>query len=263
MSDKLPRLFISYATEDHSFVAPIYERLQEAGFGVFIDRHDLPLGTDFERSLESAISETDTLLVMATRRSLASSWVNTEVGMARMQAKRIVPILFEDVELSNSPLSSYQGHPMFRGGAESWRALDALVTKIGGESIPRVYDATGREKVLEKVLVLGHARTVEIDPNVPNSIAAMAIHIGREATPILKRENGGAAFIVPGYAPLATACIAYLSGSCGGLPKIMWTHTLGSRNDWKVCRDWEYDLQSLRDEGRRSGYSGRPASPPQ
>ena len=74
------------------------KRLREQGFAVYWDRQ-LPLGRDFPRELQQAIEASISGLVVETRASQASQWVEREVYLllkrAPFEVFPLIPLLLE------------------------------------------------------------------------------------------------------------------------------------------------------------------------
>lgn len=75
-------VFISYSRKDELFVDAIYERLQEEGASVWLDRHDMLAG-DLQKQVGRAIRLNNVVLLALSEASTASDWVENELDMAR------------------------------------------------------------------------------------------------------------------------------------------------------------------------------------
>ena len=94
------RLFISYAHADYNFVSKLYKRLQSEGFTVWLDRHELSAGS-LQLQVHRALAEQDIVLVVLSRNSVESDWVENELEMARHREKGerrdlLCPIALDD-----------------------------------------------------------------------------------------------------------------------------------------------------------------------
>jgi hypothetical protein len=85
-----PRVFISYASEDHGLAARLFESLQKAGCEPWLDKDALRGGEDWNLMIEDQLREADYVLVLQTRALAAKrvGYVNKEIAVAREQAQR-------------------------------------------------------------------------------------------------------------------------------------------------------------------------------
>jgi len=95
--------FISYAHADKDAVAPFAAALRRAGVRVLGD-WDLRPGDSLLETISKYISRAGYLLVMLSRRSVVSPWVESELRMAmtaELSARRVivVPVLVEDCDI--------------------------------------------------------------------------------------------------------------------------------------------------------------------
>lgn len=79
--------FISYSSKDERFAKYLYSRLQDAGLQVWIASEDLKGGENLREQIDRAIQVHSKLLVVLSKNSLRSKWVETEIREA-LTAKR-------------------------------------------------------------------------------------------------------------------------------------------------------------------------------
>ncbi|MBN1666080.1 MAG: toll/interleukin-1 receptor domain-containing protein, partial [Anaerolineales bacterium] len=92
MSD---RIFISYGHEDEEFVLRLARDLEGRGAQVWIDRGDLHPGVEWQRSIANAIANCQAFLLVVSKDSLASTYVNQEMALAEAHQKTIFPLIYE------------------------------------------------------------------------------------------------------------------------------------------------------------------------
>jgi len=97
MSDKT--IFFSYSRDNSDFVLNLAKELREAGAKVWLDQLDIKPGTRWDKSIETALKESSTLLVVLSKSSVASHNVMDEVSYALEEGKTVVPVLLEDCEI--------------------------------------------------------------------------------------------------------------------------------------------------------------------
>lgn len=104
-----PRLFISYATDDHQLAEEIADLCRRANIGTFVANIDIPPGTDWYNRLGDEIRQADELLVIISQRSIHSPWVMIEVGAAWALGKGIIPaVLYENIDSLPEPIKRFQ-----------------------------------------------------------------------------------------------------------------------------------------------------------
>jgi uncharacterized protein YjbI with pentapeptide repeats len=76
--------FISYRAkgDDEEFVKRLYADLQDRGVRCWFDKHDLPIGAKTWDAIDEAIKLRDKLLVVLSKESIKSKWVEDEVQKA-------------------------------------------------------------------------------------------------------------------------------------------------------------------------------------
>ena len=93
-------IFISYSHADAPFVDKLYKRLKSEGAAVWLDRHDITAGR-IERQVLNAVRVNDVVLLVLSKDSLASDWVQLEVKKAREKEKEqgrdvLCPVAVDD-----------------------------------------------------------------------------------------------------------------------------------------------------------------------
>lgn len=99
-----PRVFISYAREDHDLAARVYTSLQKAHFEPWLDRDSIVGGEDWDLRIENELQATDFTLVLYTPAFCrkTDSYVNKEVTLARRRALNVrgsflIPLRTHDI----------------------------------------------------------------------------------------------------------------------------------------------------------------------
>jgi hypothetical protein len=75
--------FISYSTKDEAFARRLYERMQAAHLRVWFASDDIKGDDKLHEQIERAIQLHDRLLLVLSKHSLASAWVQLELRRAR------------------------------------------------------------------------------------------------------------------------------------------------------------------------------------
>jgi hypothetical protein len=90
-------IFISYSSEDKTYVKGIAGMLEQQGWTVWWDR-DIPIGQRFDNVIEEELAKAYCVIVIWTKRSVVSEWVKNEANEAS-QLGKLVPVLLEDVPI--------------------------------------------------------------------------------------------------------------------------------------------------------------------
>jgi hypothetical protein len=126
-------LFLSYAAEDRGTARFVAERLENVGWDVWWDRQLIP-GTNFSRRIREQLNAANCVVVLWSRASVDSDWVEAEANIAHRQRK-LIPVLIEPVEhdvplefsrLHNVDLSDWGGDSEDHELISLLRAADGL-----------------------------------------------------------------------------------------------------------------------------------------
>jgi len=145
-------IFVSYASADREWVAPLAKALIDRGWSVWWDRQ-IPPGKTFDQVIEEALNRARAVIVVWSQSGVGSQWVRTEAaeGAAR---QILVPVLKETVTLplafrriQAADLSDWQpgiDHPGFT------ELVGAVAELIGeeGAAVPAVEE---QDSVLEAI----------------------------------------------------------------------------------------------------------------
>lgn len=98
------KVFLSYAARDRSFARRLRRDLTALGVDPWMDEKDIVPGGAFVRILHSGIDSSDVVLVLLSKASLQSGWVELEWSSAilrqvKEQSIRLIPLLIESVAL--------------------------------------------------------------------------------------------------------------------------------------------------------------------
>lgn len=89
------KVFISYShnESDEQFVENLYDDLKARGLQVWVDRRDIRLGQSWHDAIERAIRNANTLLIVGSPTVDESTWVSSEIDLAKRYGKNIVSII--------------------------------------------------------------------------------------------------------------------------------------------------------------------------
>ena len=100
----MEKVFISYSSQDKKFVNLLTEKLRNDGITVWMDEKSLAVGDNIAVKIKEAISKTDYFIVVLSKSSINSNWVNFELSATLLneiskQQTIILPVLLEDCEI--------------------------------------------------------------------------------------------------------------------------------------------------------------------
>ncbi len=111
--------FLSYSHEDVKIASLLANLLEANGVAVWWDRSLIP-GDRFNAVIDAELEKAKAVIVLWSRKSVASDWVQGEATTAR-EANKLVPIKIEDCRVP-IPFRAFHTPEVFKGKAE----LDAL-----------------------------------------------------------------------------------------------------------------------------------------
>jgi hypothetical protein len=92
-------IFFSYSRDDSEFVLNLAKNLRQSGANIWLDQLDIKPGTRWDKSIETALENSNTLLVILTKKSVESTNVMDEVSFALEENKTVVPVLLEECDI--------------------------------------------------------------------------------------------------------------------------------------------------------------------
>jgi hypothetical protein len=100
----MTKVFISHSYQDKKFVNQLTSRLREDGIQVWTDEKELAVGDNIQEKISDAIKKTDYFIVVLSKNSTNSNWVNFELSATRLkeisqEQNIILPVLIEDCEI--------------------------------------------------------------------------------------------------------------------------------------------------------------------
>jgi hypothetical protein len=128
ISDSLRRVFVSYSRSDFYFAEQLAVALRRRGLDVWFDVHELAPGTDWSEAIDGAIEACDVVVLVASRSSLASPYVQRELDLADRLGRPQVAVL---AGRAAPGLPTYDLRSSFKRGAERLAADLAAGTPTG------------------------------------------------------------------------------------------------------------------------------------
>lgn len=100
------KCFISYSSKDDAFARRIHEDLEHSGFECWFAPHDLPIGAKIRKGIDEAIGSHHKLILILSRNSIASAWVEKEVETAFEKEARDKTLVFIPIRLDNAVMET-------------------------------------------------------------------------------------------------------------------------------------------------------------
>ena len=134
-------VFISYSSKDKKLVDKIVKLLDRAGVTYWIAPDMIPVGSNYAREIPRAIRECEMFLLILSKESQESVWVEKEVDSAICCKKNIVPVKIDETPMNDIfsfYLNNVQMIPYFAGEMEAFQALwDQLQPLVGKDKRPQ------------------------------------------------------------------------------------------------------------------------------
>ena len=113
-----PNIFMSYSRREVGFMDDLTHRLEKEGFKVWLDYRSLVPGTPWAGQIDKGLDESEVILLVVSKASIASKYVELEWRRVLKETKkRIILVIFEAVDLPRE-LEPYEWVD-FRGNYEA------------------------------------------------------------------------------------------------------------------------------------------------
>jgi hypothetical protein len=98
--------FISYSTKDQLFADRLHADLQNKGVRCWFAPHDLPIGAKTLDAIDAAIRLKDKLLLILSKSSIDSDWVENEVSAAYAEERSRKQVVLVPIRIDNTVMST-------------------------------------------------------------------------------------------------------------------------------------------------------------
>lgn len=146
-------VFVSYSSEDHALVNTIVDMMKKEGICYWKAPEMIPAGSSYAREIPRAIKECEVFLLILSRTSQKSIWVEKEIDSAISHRKTIIPFQIDDIPLNDTfrfYLNNVQmiSYAMDKGNAveELKRQLSQLVKET--EDVVQTATETFEEEIV-------------------------------------------------------------------------------------------------------------------
>ena len=94
-------VFISYSSKDERYIKKMTQMLEKMGITYWIAPDMIPAGSNYAREIPSAIQNCDIFLLVLSKASQQSIWVEMEIDSAIYYRKTIVPFQIDDSPMTD------------------------------------------------------------------------------------------------------------------------------------------------------------------
>src|SRR5271169_5880088 len=98
--------FISYSAKDQLFAERLHADLQNKGVRCWFAPHDLPIGAKTWDAIDEAIRLRDKLLLILSKASISSDWVESEVSKALAEERSRKQVVLFPIRIDNEVMST-------------------------------------------------------------------------------------------------------------------------------------------------------------
>jgi hypothetical protein len=95
------KIFLSHSSSDKDLVNMIADNAKMIGIDVYLYEHDFHPEMPVANKLKDAIKKSDAMVVLLTKNSESSPYVQQEIGVAEGYEKLIIPLVETDVNQQN------------------------------------------------------------------------------------------------------------------------------------------------------------------
>jgi hypothetical protein len=123
--------FISYSTKDQSFAERLHADLQNKGVRCWFAPEDLRIGDKIRMGIDESIRKYDKLLLILSRHSVTSEWVEQEVETALAKERDEKRVVLFPIRLDDTVMQVKTGWPALLknsrniGEFQLWKDHDA------------------------------------------------------------------------------------------------------------------------------------------
>jgi len=127
----MAKVFISYSRKNIEFAKKLTGELQKSNLDFWVDWEGIPPTVDWWREIEKGIEEADAFLFLISPDSAASKVCGQEIDHAVKNAKRIIPIVAQDVKGEDAPKQlTHLNWIFFREQDDFGAAIQKLLSAI-------------------------------------------------------------------------------------------------------------------------------------
>ena len=129
------RIFISYSHKDSQVARRIKDKFEEKDYLVFFAPDSIPVGSNYQQIITTAISEASQegcVLALLSASSFNSAWVTKEIEYAICKGGNVIPVLLGDIELPIALQFYLSNTQMYKLSENPTNAeIDTMIDTIG------------------------------------------------------------------------------------------------------------------------------------
>lgn len=91
-------VFIRYAKQDKAFAEQLSQQLRQAGVEIWRGAQAIRAGEDWGDAMRRAISEADAMILIASRHSMASALILSEIDIAQEHEVTVLPVVVDFIK---------------------------------------------------------------------------------------------------------------------------------------------------------------------
>lgn len=92
----MPKIFLSFARDDSAAATVLANRLEADNTSVFLDVSEIGTGSDLWQAMNAAIDEADVVVILLSRHTGKSRFVQAEAERALSGKKFVIPVMLDD-----------------------------------------------------------------------------------------------------------------------------------------------------------------------
>ena len=205
-------VFISYARADRPRAQRLAQALEQQGWSIWWDRH-IPPGKTFAQVIEGSIETAKCVLVLWSKTSVKSDWVQSEAGEGKRRGI-LVPVLIDSLQEVDIPLEfrriqaadliDWNGSTRHQGFADLIEAMTSLLGQPAQRAAQQgVQNDHGADALVQPTVPLPPAqRTRPVETGAPPSPAKQEVSVpARRSSAWIAAVSGAviaAAFVIIG-----------------------------------------------------------------
>ncbi|NET37713.1 MAG: TIR domain-containing protein [Cyanothece sp. SIO1E1] len=127
-------VFISYSRQDKTFVESLHQALEKTNHNVWVDWEDIPPTAEWRQEIYRGIEAADNFIFVISPNSIASRVCQEELAHAIQHAKRLIPIVWQEVDNQRvDPALAQLNYIFFRPQDDFDRAYHRLVEALSAD----------------------------------------------------------------------------------------------------------------------------------
>lgn len=149
-------VFISYHREDAPFVQQLSEALAERGLRVWRDTNEIHPGQNWQMAIEKGLHAASAMLLVASRHSASSRWVQYEAAKSVELGRLVIPVLLDEQgkELLTGSLAALQWVDFSQGRFSE--GVDQILSSLA-DVLPPVHRAAPRRRKSKGYFFISYA----------------------------------------------------------------------------------------------------------